>query len=49
MLLMIMRVLLQIKSLIYELANIVELFQPVEYCESETLYKRLKDLKELYD
>ena len=35
----------ELKSLIYELANIVELFQPVEYFEIETLYKRLKDFE----
>ena len=27
------------------MANIVELFQPVEYFEIETLYKRLKDFE----
>ena len=31
-----------LKSLIYELANIIELFQPLEYFEIETIYKKLK-------
>lgn len=35
----------ELKSLIYELANIVELFQPLEYFEIETLYKRFKEFK----
>lgn len=32
----------QLKGLIYELANIIELFQPLEYFEIETLYKKIK-------
>lgn len=34
---------IELKSLIYELANIIELFQPLEYFEVETLYKTIKD------
>lgn len=33
---------IELKSLIYELANIIELFQPLEYFEIETLYKKIK-------
>lgn len=33
---------IKLKSLIYELANIIELFQPLEYFEVEILYKKLK-------
>lgn len=34
-----------LKSLIYELANIIELFQPLEYFEIETIYKKLKEFQ----
>ena len=33
---------IRLKSLIYELANIIELFQPLEFFEVEILYKELK-------
>lgn len=33
---------IHLKSLIYELANIIELFQPLEYFEVEMLYKKSK-------
>ena len=33
---------IKLKSLIYELANVIELFQPLEYFEVEMLYRKLK-------
>lgn len=36
---------IELKSLIYEIANIVELFQPLEYFEIEELYKEIKGFK----
>lgn len=34
---------IHLKSLIYELANIIEIFQPLEFFEIEKLYKKIKD------
>lgn len=34
---------IELKSMIYELANIIEMFQPIESFEIETLYKQIKE------